>query len=175
MISIVKSKEQQIFTLGDQILDDGISRLQKINFDLNQNNEKINVANQLMVEDEERLMEIGEKINSTMGILREANKYISSIAKSYYKDKCIVGVSILILILIVTVAIVGIVKKQKAKSAAAAAQASTNNTTNTTNSTNSTSNSSSALTVIEFNNNWKERISDYDSLQLLSNTGIFTN
>ena len=84
----------------------------------------------------EKLNEIEEDMKSTFGILKQANKFVTELAKDYYKDKCIVGMSILILLLIITVTVVGIVKKSKTSSAATTATAS--NSTNTTTTTNAT-------------------------------------
>lgn len=138
--------------MGDQILNDGLAKLNRLNLELNVNNDVMNVANEQLAEDNERLLEIGEKIKTTMGVLKEAGKYITHIAKSYYKDKCLVGVSILILLLIVTVVIVGVVKNQKASAAASAAAASLNGTssTNTTHTTNTTTTNTTALKMIYF-------------------------
>jgi hypothetical protein len=87
-------------------------------------------VNQKLVEEGERLDQIGEDLKSTFGILKQANKFLTELAKDYYKDKCIVGMSILILLLIITVVVVGIVKKSKASTAVAPSIAT--NTTNTT-------------------------------------------
>jgi len=87
----------------------------------------------------EKLNEIEEDMKSTFGILKQANKFVTELAKDYYKDKCIVGMSILILLLIITVTVVGIVKKSKTSSAPTTATTATaSNSTNTTTTTNAT-------------------------------------
>ncbi len=121
-----------MFDLGDNILNDGIARLRLINKDLHQNNEVMNAANQQIAEDNQRLLEIGEKIKTTRGVLKEAGKHITAVAKSYYKDKCIVGVSIIVMLLVIVVVIVGIVKSNSSSSDSPTPATNTTNTTNTT-------------------------------------------
>lgn len=120
------------------MLNDGLARMRQINKDVNNNNQLMDHTNQQLVEDNERLMEIGERIKTTVGVLKEAGKHITAVAKSYYKDKCIVGVSILVLLLVITVVVVGIVKNKSASATAASPTPSTANATNATNATNST-------------------------------------
>lgn len=118
------------------MLNDGLSRMRKITKDVNNNNQLVDKTNQQLIEDNERLMEIGERIKTTVGVLKEAGKHITAVAKSYYKDKCIVGVSILVLLLVITVVVVGIVKNKTVSSTTPSP--TTTNSTNTTNTTNST-------------------------------------
>lgn len=136
-----------MFDLGDDILNDGIARLKMIHKDLHQNNELMNAANQQIGEDNERLMEIGEKIKTTRGVLKEAGKHITAIAKSYYKDKCIVGMSIIVMLLVIVVVIVGAVK---GGSSSGSTTNPATNTTNTTNSTNTTTTKTN-VTALMFN------------------------
>lgn len=128
-----------MFDLGDDLLNSGIQKLIGINRELNVNQNTMNEVNQQLLREAEKLDEIAEDMKSTFGILKQANKFVTELAKDYYKDKCIVGMSILILLLIITVTIVGIVKNSKTSSTTDTTTA-TNTTNTTTANTSSTAN-----------------------------------
>ena len=133
-----------MFDLGDDLLNSGIQKLIGINRELNVNQNTMNEVNQQLLREAEKLDEIAEDMKSTFGILKQANKFVTELAKDYYKDKCIVGMSILILLLIITVTIVGIVKNSKTSSTTDTTTGT--NTTNTATTNTSTTANSAATT-----------------------------
>ena len=76
------------------------------------NIQTMKLVNEKLKEEGERLDVVKEDLYSTKGVLKASSKLITSILKDYYKDKFIVGLAVLILLMVIAVVVVGIVKKK---------------------------------------------------------------
>lgn len=123
----------QLFDLGDGLLDRALARLQRINCTLGEDNRLVEQANETLLGQAERLERANEQLLDTRSVLGQAGKVIAEMVNDFYKDKFLLGLAALILVLVIAVVAVGIVRKTK-KSATTTTTAATNSTA-TTNAT----------------------------------------
>ena len=109
-IEVFKEEDKQIVFLGDEILDESlrllltacklttgqVSAMKQVNSNLHSENEKLD--------------NIHSELYTTKGVLKQSSKLIGSIIKDYYKDKFIVGMSIVVLLLCLAVITITIIK-----------------------------------------------------------------
>ena len=119
-------------------------------------------------EDNERLEEIGERIKTIGGVLKEAAKSIEIVVRNFYKDKCIVGLAIIILLMVIAVAVVGIIKKNKKtkNEPTIPTNSTTTDKNNTTNATQAKSlfNQFNQLTVTEEHHMINRKLETFEGL-----------
>ncbi len=85
--------------------------MQNANTMLNEDNVLMDNINEEFNANNERLLGVEQNLHSTFSFLKQSKAFISQLFSSYYKDKFILGLAVVVLLLLITVIILGIVGK----------------------------------------------------------------
>lgn len=128
----------ELIKLGDEMQDDGIERLLRMNKDMDLNNQKVGDINQELQTQNEKMMAAEETVKDIESTLKRARKLIAYFSEEFYKDKCIRILVSLIIVVLIAICVTFYIKKKNGSSTSPVTTtgASTNSTSTGTNATN---------------------------------------
>lgn len=110
-IHMNKLGQTQAIELGDKLMRTNMNRVDGVLLNINNGNQQIGYMNTELKRQEENMLEVQEEAYEIESILKRSRKLIMEFTHSYYKDKCIRILSILILLLVTVIVVIVFVKK----------------------------------------------------------------